>query len=395
MHLEKTLEKFLTIEHNISRIDYLLKLYRITLKELLEKISEGLKKPITKDDLYSSEIKISHLKKIDKVFNKGLEYYINPRPISENKDASIFFRKDKFNSDLNIGAKKIVNQFEDLKNSLTAISKLSDIRFERKIPIFSIKDNPKKVAQEIGDLLYPYEFSPVLRDFLKELISKFAENNIMVFEFVETWNKKDTANINGFYLKPNVIVLKRQQKSFRREIFTLIHELGHYLLNEEEIEEVDVKSISQKDLSKIENWCNEFSYFFLAGNYANTIEKLNKANSSNDYHFDLIQKVSKETNLSTLALYTRLLYSKKISYKGYNNVKNELEELYRKKIEEENKKKELDKILGIKKGGSVPKPINSPLFVNTLQTALYSGVINEYDFCKKLNIKPEKIDKYI
>lgn len=365
------------------------------MKELLEKISEGLKKPITKDDLYSSEIKISHLKKIDKVFNKGLEYYINPRPISENKDASIFFRKDKFNSDLNIGAKKIVNQFEDLKNSLTAISKLSDIRFERKIPIFSIKDNPKKVAQEIGDLLYPYEFSPVLRDFLKELISKFAENNIMVFEFVETWNKKDTANINGFYLKPNVIVLKRQQKSFRREIFTLIHELGHYLLNEEEIEEVDVKSISQKDLSKIENWCNEFSYFFLAGNYANTIEKLNKANSSNDYHFDLIQKVSKETNLSTLALYTRLLYSKKISYKGYNNVKNELEELYRKKIEEENKKKELDKILGIKKGGSVPKPINSPLFVNTLQTALYSGVINEYDFCKKLNIKPEKIDKYI
>lgn len=385
----------MTIEHNISRIDYLLKLYRITLKELLEKISEGLKNPITKDDLYSSEIKISHLKKIDKIFNKGLEYYINPRPISENKDASIFFRKDKFNSDLNIGAKKIVNQFEDLKNSLTAISKLSDIRFERKIPIFSIKDNPRKVAQEIRDLLYPNEFSPILRDFLKELISKFAENNIMVFEFIETWNKKDTANINGFYLNPNVIVLKRQQKSFRREIFTLIHELGHYLLNEEEIEEVDVKSISRKDLSKIENWCNEFSYFFLAGNYANTIEKLNKADSSNDYHFDLIQKISKETNLSTLALYTRLLYSKKISYKGYNNVKNELEELYRKKIEEENRKKELDKISGIKKGGSVPKPINSPLFVNTLQTALYGGVINEYDFCKKLNIKPEKIDKYI
>lgn len=385
----------MTIEHNISRIDYLLKLYRITLKELLEKISEGLKNPITKDDLYSSEIKISHLKKIDKVFNKGLEYYINPRPISENKDASIFFRKDKFNSDLNIGAKKIVNQFEDLKNSLTAISKLSDIQFERKIPIFSIKDSPRKVAQEIRDLLYPSEFSPILRDFLKELISKFAENNIMVFEFVETWNKKDTANINGFYLNPNVIVLKRQQKSFRREIFTLIHELGHYLLNEEEIEEVDVKSIFQKDLSKIENWCNEFSYFFLVGNYANTIEGLNKADSSNDYHFDLIQRISKETNLSTLALYTRLLYSKKISYKGYNNVKNELEELYKKKIEEENKKKELDKISGIKKGGSVPKPINSPLFVNTLQTALYGGVINEYDFCKKLNIKPEKIDKYI
>jgi Zn-dependent peptidase ImmA (M78 family) len=365
------------------------------LNELLDKISEGLKNPITKTDLYSNEIKISHLKKIDKVFNKGLEYYINPKPLTENKDASIFFRKNKFNSDLNIGAKKIVNQFEDLKNSLTAISKLSDVHFERKIPIYSINDNPRKTAEKIRGLLYPNEFSSILRDFLKELISKFAENNIMVFEFIETWNKRDTANINGFHLKPNVIVLKRQQKSFRREIFTLIHELGHYLLNEEEIEEVDVKSISRKDLSKIENWCNEFSYFFLIGNNANIIENLKNADSSNDYHFDLIQRISRETNLSTLALYTRLLYSKKISYNGYNNVKKELDELYRKKIEEENRKRELDKLSGIKRGGSVPKPINSPLFVNTLQTALYGGVINEYDFCKKLNIKPEKIEQYI
>ncbi len=385
----------MTIEHNISRINYLLKLYRITLNELLDKISEGLKNPITKKDLYSREIKISHLKKIDKIFNKGIEYYINPKPLSEDKDASIFFRKDKFSSELNIGAKKIVTQFEDLKNSLTAISKLSDIHFERKIPIYSIKDNPQEVADSIRKLLYPNEFSLVLRDFLKELISKFAENNILVFEFIETWNKKDIANINGFYLEPNVIVLKRQQKSFRREIFTLIHELGHYLLNEEEIEEVDVKSFSNKDLSKIENWCNEFSYFFLIGNYANVIEKLQKVDSTNDYHFDLIQKISRETNLSTLALYTRLLYSKKISYKGYNNVKSELEELFRKKIKEESRKKELDKLSGIKRKGSVPKPINSPLFINTLQSALYGGVINEYDFCKKLNIKPEKIEQYI
>ncbi|MFX4971243.1 ImmA/IrrE family metallo-endopeptidase, partial [Acinetobacter baumannii] len=66
---------------------------------------------------------------------------------------------------------------------------------------------------------------------MKNFISKFAENNILVFEFIETHNKKEKANINGFYLTPNVIVLKRNQKSFSREIFTLAHELGHYLLN--------------------------------------------------------------------------------------------------------------------------------------------------------------------
>ena len=157
----------MTVEHNISRIEYLLKLYRITLDELLMQISEGLKKPITKSDILSSDIKLSHLKKIDKVFNKGLEYYINPKHIEESRDASIFFRKEKFNSELNIGAKKIVNEFEDLKITLSAISKLSDIKLDRKFPVYTINDNPKVVAKKVSTLLYPDEFTPVLRDFFK------------------------------------------------------------------------------------------------------------------------------------------------------------------------------------------------------------------------------------
>ncbi|MDQ2752975.1 MAG: hypothetical protein M3R72_08130 [Bacteroidota bacterium] len=28
---------------------------------------------------------------------------------------------------------------------------------------------------------------------------KLAEKNILVFEFVETWNKKEKANIHGFF----------------------------------------------------------------------------------------------------------------------------------------------------------------------------------------------------
>lgn len=103
------------------------------------------------------------------------------------------------------------------------------------------------------------------KEFLRALISKFAEKNILVFEFVETWNKKEKANIDGFYLAPNVIVLKRHQSSFRREIFTLIHELGHYLLNEEEIEELDISNFANNKLSDIERWCNDFAYYFLVG----------------------------------------------------------------------------------------------------------------------------------
>ena len=73
------------------------------------------------------------------------------------------------------------------------------------------------MAKEIRKILYP-DFNRNMKIFLKSIISKLAENNILVFEFVETWNKKETANIDGFFINPNLIVIKRYQRAFRREI---------------------------------------------------------------------------------------------------------------------------------------------------------------------------------
>ena len=138
---------------------------------------------------------------------------------------------------------KIVNQFEELKLSLSAIAKLSDLEFHRQIETYSVNENPKNVANEVRSFLYP-RFDKNRRNFLKSLINELASKNILVFEFIETWNKKEKANIDGFYLKPNMIVLKRHQ-SFSREIFTLAHELGHYLLDEEEIEEINYNDFNK------------------------------------------------------------------------------------------------------------------------------------------------------
>ncbi|MCU7571629.1 hypothetical protein N4241_11000, partial [Riemerella anatipestifer] len=193
------------VEQNIKRLDYLLSLFNMTIDELLMSISDGLKKPITREEILTENIKISHLKRIDRVFNKGLHFYLDPKSPEISKDASIFFRKSKFDADLNIGAKKIVNQFEEFKISLSAISKLAEINTDRVLPVFKTSESPKKTALEIRKILYP-EFQQNLREFLKSLISKFAEKNILVFEFIETWNKKEKANIDGFFLNPNVIV---------------------------------------------------------------------------------------------------------------------------------------------------------------------------------------------
>ena len=366
----------------------------MSVNELLDIISKGLKNPILKENILSQEIDLGHLKRIDKVFNKGLHFYLDPKSPEISNDASIFFRKQSFGIELNIGAKKIVNQFEEFKISLSAIAKLAELNIERIIPVFSVNDNPKEVAQKIRKQLYP-EFTNDKKEFLKGLISRFAENNILVFEFVETWNKKEKANVDGFFLNPNVIVLKRQQTSFRREIFTLTHELGHFLLNEEEIEQLDYNNLAKKNLSAIEKWCNDFAYYFLVGGYGTFIDGILKADSSNDYHFDIIEEVSNKTHLSQIALFTRLLFQKKISPANYNDIKNDFDERFKAKQAEENKQRELEKQRGVKPGGSTPKPINSPLLISTIQTAFYSGVINEFEVCKKLNISPEKLEKYI
>ena len=235
---------------------------------------------------------------------------------------------------------------------------------------------------------------------MKNFISKFADNNILVFEFVETHNKKEKANINGFYLTPNVIVLKRNQKSFSREIFTLAHELGHYLLNEEEIDDnVSEINIEYNKLNKIERWCNDFAYYFLVGQYSKSIDSLDNANSSNDYHHEIINEVSKHTHLSTISLYTRLLLSNKISPFNYKQVTDEIlagikdwEEREKERLERE-RQKAIDE--GRTPQASAPKPIISPLYLKTLQSALYNNLINEADFCRKLNVKPSKIEKYL
>ena len=382
------------VEHNISRLKYLLDLYDISVEELLVKVSTGLKNPLTQKDLFSNYIKLSHLKRIDKFFNKGLYYYIDPKAPETSKEASVFFRKKKFNSELNIGSRKIVNEFEEFKISLSAISKLADLNINRLFKVYKLSDEPKIVAEEIREYLYP-TFVSDLKDFLKALIVKFAEFNILVFEFVETWNKKDKANIDGFFLNPNVIVLKRQQTAFRREIFTLIHELGHFLLNEEEIDILDYQQIGRTDLSSIERWCNDFAYFFIAGDYSNKLNNIQKADSSNDYQYDLLEKISHSTHLSQIALFTRLLYEKKISQQDYFKIKTDFDEKFQAKIEKEKMLTEIEKEKGIKQRGSAPQPIKSPLLISTLQTAFHEGILNEYEVCKRLKIKPDKLEKYI
>ena len=373
------------IKINLDRIEYLRKIFALTQEELLIKASEvgtKLKSPLTKEDVFSNNIKLNTLKRIDKLFNKKLSFYTNPASPPESHTKNIFFRKNQFAFPLEFSDRLRIHEQECILNYMQELCILSGIEIPRTLDKYTINDNPREIAQKIRKKLFPTAMSKrqTDRDFLIMLIEKLADENIVVSEFHEQWNTKEKSNFNGCFIQPNFIILKRQQKSLKREIFTLAHELGHYLLDIEEIDAIFAE-ISEK---KIEKWCDSFAFTFLTG--INTYDK--KISSAHD---GAIKEFSEQHHISRLALFTHLALNKKISWPRYNELKEELQNSYaelaqKDKAEIEQKRKKAEQegkplIFG------QPVLIASPLEKSIYSSAYFDGIIEEIDVLQRFKTK--------
>jgi Zn-dependent peptidase ImmA (M78 family) len=388
-------------------MNYLLDLYKLTKDELIKKLNDGRKEDLltleTFNDILKQkeQVNATFLNKLDKLFDKGITWYISKRALPERKSSSIFFRKDTFNTELNFGSKKLVNSYEELKFEIQNMN--SNIHFQSKkiVKHYSIKDAPKKVAEEILDVFNDVQKTLIEKkqiikskddkNQLTNLIRIIEELNVFVFEFTENWNKKEKANFNGFFLAPNIIVIKRQ-KYFRRELFTLIHEFAHYLLNAEEIDEISDDAVTNEN--DIENWCNNFTYYFLLNGHSADIDKIKVANKANDFCIREVAFLYEKTYLSKLSIYTRLLIENKISQKDYDKIIVDIKNNVRQKeIEDKLQMQEQARLLK-EQGKEVyvlaPKPVESKLFKEIVKINFFEGHINETQLRKFLKIKPGK-----
>ncbi len=394
---------------NPSRLKYLLDLYKLSKDIFLLEANKTMSGKQRKRNLldldwlqqvFEEKIKVDRdvLKRIDAIFNKGLTWLISAREIPQRKKSSIFFRKDSFNIDLNFSSKKLITQYEELKFEIQILSNYINFDIKKVIKKYKLSNNPKTVVDELLPLFK--EVSSKLMDngiikksksersYLKNLIRILEELNVFVFEFTETWNKKEKSNFNGFFIEPNLIVIKRQ-KYFRREIFTLIHEFAHYLLNIEEVDKITGENDGNK-ASKIERWCNDFTFFFLLGDKRDDYDKLLQATKSNNFYEKEINNIYLNTHISTTAIYTRLKIENKIKLADYNSILDKFKKNIREAELRRKLKMEEEKALGIKQRGGVPKPIESKLFNELVKLNYFDGNINEFRLRKLLKIKPEK-----
>lgn len=368
------------VELNIDRLRYLLSLYKMEDGDLLDIINDGLKRKYTYQQVFTTQIDLRILKKIDKLlFGKGIPFYIDPAPIVATDSMSVFFRKKTFSEELNFTSKKVVNDYETLKNYLSSLDTLSNVSSEMVIPHCTLRTDPRSAAQRVSSIIYPKKKYSKPRDFLKSLIENLAEAGVLVFEYLEAHNKSEKANIDGFFLRPNFIVLKRYNY-YKREIFTLLHELGHCVLNEEEVESLDITSLDYNSMSRIEKWCNDFAYYFLIGEDASILDSIITADGTNDYQFPVIEKLSQKCFISKRSLFTRLLYNGKISQEDYRNVVKDLDERYERFREKQHSFANDED--GYKRKPAIPQPIYSPKFLRTLSIALHDGTVRPSELYK-------------
>lgn len=209
------------------------------------------------------------------------------------------------------------------------------------------------------------------------------EQNILVLENIESFKKKYKSNLCGFFIKPNFIVLKKQNGR-KREIFTLAHELGHYLLNNENIDE---NTFTQNPNDE-ESWCNQFAFALLLGESLEEIQNINinQINLTNQ----TIQKLSEKKHISRLAIFYHFAHTNKIQWAQYNQLKEDLQKEYE-------QKKQSNKDDRKNKKFRLPAPILSPLQKDIFINAFLEGIVSEYTMRTRFKryIKENNLEGFI
>ena len=286
------------------------------------------------DDINKGILNRKALKRFDKHFNKGLIWYIIDGKPLDTENGSIFFRKQKNYQNLSFDDKKVIVEFEDKKMLIDDLAFNINFNLKRTLRLYSIDESPKEIAKEYIDIFNKIKNNLIeekvipkkkndfacARDYIIELGFILERFDIFAFEYNEHPRKNNKFKFDGFFLEPNLIVTKKNPYNRKRQVFTLLHEFAHYLLNDEEID-IETDLVPRTN-NIIEQWCNEFAFYFLLGEQEPAFLKLNYLSES-EICENMTQKIARNSHLSQLAIYNALLYGNKIDLTSYHKKLNE------------------------------------------------------------------------
>lgn len=279
---------------------------------------------------------------------------------------------------------------------------ISDVNSENKeekspfVGRYSIKDNPKNVAQDILDTLklnpaYYKSDNPI-----KEWINAAEKNGIFVSRtsFIHSRLKLDSDELQGFAIAdphaPFVFVNSDDWNA--PQLFTLVHELAHIWIAESGISNDVEPNLTYKDkFHPVELFCNE-----VAANALMPEKLILSFDSSSFQNSEGIFQVAKQLGVSSFALLVRVLNLNIISTSDYQKLKNQADINYadylRREAEKKARQKEKDK-LGGPNYFLLQLNRNSRLFTQTVLDAFRGGFIEPTLASSLLNVQVNKFPK--
>jgi Zn-dependent peptidase ImmA (M78 family) len=276
----------------------------------------------------------SDLEKMDHFLKRGLPFFFLEFIPEEEK--KLEYRKKDSTKGLEPKTEVTLREFNYLREEIKYFLDVEGTPIHRRIKEFSIFNNPLKVAEEFRNLFdysrenfekaSPKEVFDYLREKIEEL-GAFVFKNYYQTEFLDD-NLRGCIFL-GNDLPPLILINSNDNKN--AEIFSLLHEFAHFLLNKEEVDTIELTGDIQ---NKVEVWCNEFAFSFLISYEDSREEEFEKKNKDLLIAPDNLKNLSEKYKTSKFALMFHFFRRNIISLNEFNEFKS----MYKYKEKREEKK---------------------------------------------------------
>ena len=357
--------------------------------QIVEEIStnktKNKKKEEMKENLKKGEVEFQVLKKISEKFKINV-YNFFLSDFNEN-NFLVDFKKKNRDIPFSVDTQYILRSYQNLREDIACL----DEEYENRGKVVVSKNqSPENVAKE-----YRKKFG--VDGFLKKGVSedkvfkflreKIEEEGVYVFKN----NKGDKGSSKGLEenlygcifldgdLPPLILINSDYPKI--SQIATLLHEFGHYLLGESEIE---VWGNFEKN--KTERWCNKFAYHFMITDEIEEKELFNKSNKEN-----LKSNLNYLSDTYFISKMSLMIRFKELGIVNHDEYQKFLSKPYKKK------KKSGTNDSGESGGNfhATKKERTSNKFLEVLSENFSSQKISQSEVSKYLGVKYDKVNKYL
>lgn len=305
------------VEINLEALKYAIIFSGYDLDSLTSRISIKRINKSYFEEIFDGKRKMFYgeLKHVDNYLKRGVPFYFLKKFPVDN--VLINFRKK---NSLESIPPKMINMIRDYDLIREEIKLLENNNLsENKKKTLKRFESPEETAIYFRKLFNLNE-DLIIKSSSSEVFEFIRANieELGIYIFKDSFSENDVRGLNLIGNNLPEIILINSNDDKNAEIFSLLHEFGHCLLKDEEL---DIDKKEEINLTKVEEWCNKFAYFFMITSDVEELEKFSKSNKEELISLKTLSELSKKYKVSKHAFMYRFYLLGIINLKEYEEFK--------------------------------------------------------------------------